>query len=99
MYRVYDCCILIEAFTGKNCFDDDAKTLRAAFAELVSPTPLNANNHDEGYRLGHAVAQAVAGRRAMGDILNPGGNYRMGDILTPGKGYRMGEILNPGKKR
>ena len=25
MWRVYDCCVLIEAYTGKNCFADDAK--------------------------------------------------------------------------
>ena len=86
MYRVYDCCILIEAFTGKNCFEDDAATsLLAAVAELISPTPVDANNHDPAYVLGRAVAEAVAGRRAMGDILNPGENYRMGDILNPGE--------------
>jgi hypothetical protein len=99
MYRVYDCCVLLEALTGKNCFEDDARPLMAAFAELVSPKPVDANNNDEDYRLGHAVAQAVAGRRAMGDILNPGENYRMGDILNPEENYRMGEVLNPGKRR
>jgi hypothetical protein len=68
MWRVYDCCVLIEAYTGKNCFADDARSLLVAVAELVAPTPLEANNHDPAYLLGRAVAQAVAGRRAMGDL-------------------------------
>ena len=35
MWRVYDCCVLIEAYTGKNCFADDARSLLVAVAELV----------------------------------------------------------------
>jgi TraY domain len=68
MWQVYECCVLIEAYTGKNCFADDAKSLRVALAELAAPTPLEMNNHDPAYLLGRAVAEAVAGRRAMGDL-------------------------------
>jgi hypothetical protein len=85
MWRVYDCCVLIEAYTGKNCFADDAKTLRVAVAELAAPTPLETNNHDPAYRLGRAVAEAVAGRRAMGDLFsipeNNSGGRAMGDLF------------------
>jgi len=81
MWRVYDCCVLIEAYTGKNCFADDARPLLIAVAELIAPTPLEANNHDPAYLLGRAVADAVAGRRAMGDLFQMPENYRMGEIL------------------
>ena len=85
MWRVYDCCVLIEAYTGKNCFADDAGTLRVAIAELIAPTPLETNNQDPAYRLGRAVAEAVAGRRAMGDLFsipeNNSGGRAMGDLF------------------
>ena len=82
MWRVYDCCVLIEAFTGKNCFEDDARMLRVAVAELAAPTPLETNNHDPAYRLGRAVAEAVAGRRAMGDFFRlPENNWVMGETF------------------
>src|SRR5262245_1689904 len=64
MWRVYDCCVLISASTGKNCFADGATPLLIAVAELIAPTPLEADNHDPAYLLGRAVADAVAGRRA-----------------------------------
>jgi hypothetical protein len=81
MWRVYDCCVLIEAYTGKNCFDD-AKTLRVAVAELAAPTPLETSNHDPAYRLGRAVAEAVAGRRAMGDLFSmPENKWVMGETF------------------
>jgi hypothetical protein len=83
IWRVYDCCVLIEAFTGKNCFADDARPLLVAVAELIAPTPLEADNHDAAYLLGRAVAEAVAGRRAMGDLFQIPENYRMGEILKP----------------
>lgn len=70
MWQVYDCCVLIEAYTGKSCLADDARTLRVAVAALVAPTPLEANNHEPAYLIGRAVAEAVAGRRAMGDLFN-----------------------------
>ena len=84
-WRVYDCCVLIEAYTGKNCFDDDGRTLRVAIAELVAPTALDVNNQYPSYLLGRAVAEAVAGRRAMGDLFrspeNNSGGRAMGDLF------------------
>ena len=87
MWRVYDCCVLIEAHTGKNCLKGDAaKSLMVAVADLISPKALDVNNHDPAYLLGHAVAQAVAGRRAMGDLFEMPDSYRVGEILkVPGK--------------
>jgi hypothetical protein len=85
MWQVYDCCVVIEAVTGKNCFADDARALLVAVAELVVPKPLDASNRDPAYLLGRAVAEAVAGRRAMGDLFQMPENYRMGEILNPGK--------------
>ena len=58
------------------------ETLRVAVAELAAPTPLETNNHDPAYLLGRAVAEAVAGRRAMGDLFRlPENNRAMGEIF------------------
>jgi hypothetical protein len=81
MWRVYDCCVLVEAYTGKNILADGARPLLVAVAELIAPTPLEVDNHDPAYLLGRAVADAVAGRRAMGDLFEMPDSYRMGEIL------------------
>lgn len=100
MWRVYDCCVLIEAYTGKNCFEDDAvRSLLVAVAELISPTPLDPNNRDPAYLLGYAVAQAVAGRRAMGDLFKMPENYRMGDLFGMPENYRMGDVFKMPEKK
>ena len=49
MWRVHDCCVLIEAYTGKNCFEVDAVDVTGGVSSSISPTPLDPNNSEPAY--------------------------------------------------
>ncbi len=91
MWQVYDCCVLIEAITGKNCLaeNENARALLAALAELVVPAPRDEANDDRAYHLGRIVADLVARQRTLGDLFF--------EVMT---NDRLAEILKvPERKR